>query len=47
MSYLVHNALTASPTLTIFEYAPASDTWVCDTGTKLALKEMTGAIAVL
>ena len=49
MSYrvaIVHNALTASPTLTIFEYAPASDTWVCDTGAKLALKEMTGAIAV-
>jgi len=41
---IVHNALTASPTLTIFEYAPASDTWVCNTGTKLILKEMTGAI---
>jgi len=41
---IVHNALTVSPMLTIFEYAPASDTWVCDTGAKLILKEMTGAI---
>ena len=41
---IVHNALTAAPKLTIFEYVPASDAWVCDTGAKLKFKEMTGAI---
>jgi hypothetical protein len=47
MSYrlaIVHNALSASPTMTIFEYAPASDTWVSAGGAMLALREKTGAI---
>jgi hypothetical protein len=35
---IVHNALTSSPRLTIFEYAPAPDTWICDTGAKLAFE---------
>jgi hypothetical protein len=41
MSYrvvIVHNALAASPLLTVFEYAPASDTWISDSGAKLTLK---------
>jgi len=48
MSYrvaIVHEALTPNPTLTIFEYAPGSDSWVSDTGAKLILKERTGALA--
>ena len=47
MSYrlaIVHEALSASAALAIFEYAPVSKSWVnTDDSTMLNLEEMTGA----
>jgi hypothetical protein len=42
---IVFHALSASPKLTIFSYAPGRDAWVSDKDDVLALKEATSALA--